>query len=176
MKTCFAFASVLLVATSAAAQTTTTTTKTTTTTTTSKWQSPDGTRGGSSSTTSTNTQSKSKSIGTIGHRPGLPNPTWNDTRRPTGYTPFAGGWRLAAGKGRPCMITLHQGFDPRGGGAVTSGCGTPDLKAVGNWTMPDGYTLTLTKSLVSTVATLRNAGHGRFEGVTSAGEPIAMWR
>ena len=178
MKTAFAAgAAIFLAATTAMAQTsgTTTQSKTTTTTTTTKWQSPDGTRGGSSSTTQTNTRSKSVTIGTSAP-PRPHNSGWHNPQRPAGGSPFAGGWSMVVGKGRPCVLTLYAGFSPEGGGATTTGCASADLQAIGNWVMQGGHTLTLTKSMVSTVATLTRSGPGRFQGMTKTGEPITVWR
>jgi hypothetical protein len=126
----------------AAAQTSTTATKSkaTTTTTNNKWQSPGGMRGGSHSTTSTNTKSNSVTVGT--QRPGPHNPGWSNSQRPAGQSPYAGGWSLAIGKSRPCILTLYQGFSPQGGGATTTGCASPDLQAIGNWVLQGGHTLT----------------------------------
>lgn len=171
-------AAAVLAVTAAAAQSSTTTTqsKTTTTTTSTKWQSPDGMRGGSNSTTNTNTRSKSVTVGTPGpQRPNPHNSGWNNSQHPAG-NPYAGGWRLAVGKSRPCMLTLYQSSNPQGGGATTSGCAARDLQAVGNWVLQGGHTLTLTKGLISTVATLNRTGPGRFQGTMASGEPITVWR
>lgn len=169
----------LLAATAAAAQTSTTTTKskTTTTTTTNTWQSPDGTRGGSHTTSNTNTKSKSLTVGTPQpQRPSPHNSGWTGFQHSAGQSPYAGGWRLTVGKGRPCMLTLYQSSNAQGGGATTSGCTSSDLQAVGNWVLQGGQTLTLTRGLVSTVATLTRTGPSRFQGMTKSGEPIAVWR
>jgi hypothetical protein len=174
-----AFAAMIVLAGTAYGQTSTTTTtsKTTTTTTTKSWKSPDGNKGGSSSVTNTNTKSKSVTVGRPGpasHTVSRPNPDSRPTQYDYGPT---GSWTLAAGKDRPCSLSLYKGFNAEGGGATTSGCTSADLKAVGNWMLQNGgRTLILTKSLVVPVATLRLVGPGRFQGTGSNGQTITVWR
>lgn len=173
------FAATMMLAGTAYGQTSTTTTtsKTTTSTTTNSWKSPDGNKGGSNSVTNTNTKSKSLTVGRPGpgtHTVSRPSP---DSRpNPHDYGP-TGSWTLAAGKDRPCSLSLYKGFNAEGGGATTSGCKSADLRAVGNWILQNaGHTLVLTKSLVVPVATLRLVGPGRFQGTGSNGQTITVWR
>jgi hypothetical protein len=174
MKSAFAAGTVVVFATTTAMGDTSSTATQSKTTTSTKWRSPRATRGGSSSTTLTNTQSKGVTIGTSSPQR-QHNSGWSASQRPSQPHPYAGGWHLAVGKSRPCLLTLYAGFNADGGGTTTTGCPSADLQAVGNWILQAGHTLTPTKGLVSTVATLTRIAPGRFQGTTKSGQPITVW-
>jgi len=158
------------------AQTTTTKTKTTTDTKseTKTFQSKDGTR--KKTETTTKTQTDQRSISKTKHAPSGHTGTHNyqqdrDVRR---SNRAQGEWTAVVG-GKPCIINIYGGFEAGGGGATSQGC-PGDLADIGNWQLRGGTTLVFTKMLVVPVASLRRIDAFRFNGTTSNGQQITLYR
>lgn len=155
------------------AQTTTTDTKTKTETKTEtkSFQSKDGTHKKTESTTKT--KSDQRSITKTVTPPGNNNVNQND-RNVRRTNRALGEWTAVVG-GRPCVINIFGGFEAGGGGAVSHGC-PGDLADIGNWQLQGGTTLVFTKMLIVPVANLRRVDRYRFEGTTSSGQRVTLYR
>ena len=158
------------------AQTTTTDTKTKTTTKTEtkSFQSKDGTK--KKTETTTKTETDQRSISKTKQAP-FDNTKANNNQHDRNVrrsNRAQGEWTAVVG-GKPCIINIYGGFEAGGGGATSRGC-PGDLADIGNWQLQGGTTLVFTKMLVVPVANLRRIDAYRFDGTTSSGQRVTLYR
>lgn len=91
-----------------------------------------------------------------------------------GRTDLLGGWKLSS-SGDNCMAFMTLTTWSGGYRANTRGCATPVLSGIAAWDL-NGNQVVLKDGSGTIVAQLYSSGAGQFNGQTSLGVPISLYR
>ncbi len=91
-----------------------------------------------------------------------------------GRTDLLGGWKLASA-GDSCMAFMTLTSWSGGYRANTRGCATPVLSGIAAWDL-NGKQVVLKDGSGLIVAQLYSSAPGKFDGQTSTGSPISLYR